>query len=140
MPYTTPVPGSLIDLEAGTPVLTAPPTIALNTLGASTEFDRYDVDAASAATLDRGDALILVDATGAAIDSGTFAGTAELSTASVSSNLLLLGSLSVRLNPIKVGVYADEDGQAFLLSDNPLTEDHLSVVVDFRLVGITLPP
>ena len=140
MPYTTKVPGSLIDLESTAPVLTLPPTFVLNDLGSPIEFDRYDVEATSATTLDRGDDLTLVDQTGGAVDTGTFAGTAELSTASLSSNLLLLGSLSVRLNPVDVGVYVDENDQAYLLSDEPLTEDRLSIIVDFSLVGINLPP
>lgn len=140
MPYTTPVPGSLIDLESSTPVLTLPPTLVLNDLGTPTEFGSYDVDANSATTLNQGDDLTLVNQTGDTVDSGTFAGTAELSTAALSSNVLLLGSLSVRLNPVEVGVYTDESDQAYLLSDDPLTEDRLSVIVDFSLIGISLPP
>ncbi|WP_103172791.1 Hint domain-containing protein [Paracoccus sp. SY] len=146
MPYTTPVPGSLIDLEAATPVLTLPPTFVLNNLGSPTQFNQYDVDATSATTLGQGDALTLVNQNGGTVDTGTFAGTAELSTASVGATVpgllpgIPLGSLSLRLNPIEVGVYVDENDQAFLLSDNPLTEDHLSVIIDFSLVGISLPP
>lgn len=151
MPYTTSVPGSLIDLESDLPILTIPPTIVLNDLGAPTEFDRYDVEANSATTLDKGDQLTLVNDAGGTVGSGTFAGTAELSTEAISSDVEIpgvpplippvpLGSLSVRLNPVEVGVYVDESNQAFLLSDEPLYEDRLSVIVDFRLIGIDLEP
>ncbi|WP_240544642.1 Hint domain-containing protein [Paracoccus sp. AK26] len=151
MPYTTPVPGSLIDLESDLPVLTIPPTSVLNDLDAPTEFDRYDVEANSATTLDRGDQLTLVNETGGAVGSGTFAGTAELSTEAISSDVEIpgipplvppvpLGSLSVRLNPVEVGVYVDESNGAFLLSDEPLNEDRLSIIVDFSLLGIDLDP
>ncbi|WP_347138706.1 Hint domain-containing protein [Paracoccus sp. SSK6] len=48
--------------------------------------------------------------------------------------------MTVQLNPVEVGVYTDEAGRAFLLSDQPLSEDRLSVIVDFSLIGIDLPP
>ncbi|GHG25130.1 Hint domain-containing protein [Paracoccus aerius] len=142
MPYTTAVPNAVIDLEATTPVVQLPPTFVLNfsDLSPSAEFDRYDVEANSATTLDRGDTLSLVDEEGTTVDSGTFAGTGQLTTARVTTNVGLLGSIGVRLNPVDVGFYVDEADQAFMLSDIPLSQDRLSVVVDFSLVGINLSP
>ena len=142
MPYTTAVPNAVIDLEATTPVVQLPPTFVLNfsDLSPSAEFDRYDVEANSATTLDRGDTLSLVDEEGTTVDSGTFAGTGQLTTAQVTTNVGLLGSIGVRLNPVDVGFYVDEADQAFMLSDIPLSQDRLSVVVDFSLVGINLSP
>ena len=126
VPYSTPIPGSFIDLSADTPVLTLPPTFVLNDLGPSTEFDAY---ASSDTTLSSGDNVYLVDADGNSIDSGQFAGTATLSTASTVVGIPGLASASVQVNPISGPIYVDENGQAYMITDEPLSADRLGVTI-----------
>lgn len=129
MPYTTPIPDSFIDLSSGLPVLTLPPTFVLNDLGTSTEFEQYDVAAPSATTLERGDQLTLIDGDGNQVGSGVFAGSLTLTTASTTVGVPGLASAIVQINPVTGSVYVDESGQAYMITDEPLSDDRLGVTV-----------
>ncbi|MCZ0962588.1 Hint domain-containing protein [Paracoccus benzoatiresistens] len=126
MPYSTRIPDSFIDLSADTPVLTLPPTFVLNDLGPSTEFDAFKTNDT---TLDRGDNVYLVDADGNPVDSGQFAGTATLSTAAADASVIGLASATVQVNPITGPIYVDENGQAYMITDEPLSADRLGVTI-----------
>ncbi len=137
MPYTTPLPDSFLDLSAETPILTLPPTFVLNDLGNSTEFAQYDVEATSATTLEPGDELTLVDADGNPVDAGTFAGTATLTTATGGVSVLGLAGATIQINPITAPVYVDENGQAYMITNEPLSADRLGVTI--TIDAILLP-
>lgn len=134
MPYTTPIPDSFIDLSLGLPILTLPPTFVLNDLGTSTEFEQYDVAAPSATILERGDQLALIDGDGNQVDAGIFAGSVTLTTASTTVNVLGLASAIVQVNPVTGSVYVDESGQAYMITDEPLSADRLGVTITIDAV------
>lgn len=136
MPYFTPIPNATIDLTADTPVLGLGTNLLLNQLSGSTQFAQYDVDATTATTLDRGDAMSLVNANGDSLAAGTFAGAGTISTAALVLNLGL-ASLTVQLNPISGSFMVAADGTVNFVSDEPLDDDHLGL----RITGtIGIPP
>lgn len=136
MPYYTQLPDATIDLNATTPVISLGDNLLLNELSNSTAFNQYDVDANEATTLNRGDDVSLVDASGNPLLSGaTYAGSGTLSTAAVGLNLGL-ASLSVQVNPIS-GSYLVDGNTTYFVTDQPLTDDHIGL----KITGtIGLPP
>jgi hypothetical protein len=145
MPFTTQLPNGVITLDTnGLPVISTNFVSILNALGPSVEFTDYDVPGdQGTTTLQNGDnfALRNVDSgTGdiSTVDSGTYLGDFTLSTASATASILG-NSVSVTLNPIEGDVYQDENGDFFMLTDQPLTEDRLGLTVELDpLFGPTL--
>lgn len=145
MPYTTQLPNGVIELDTnGLPIVTTNFISILNALGPSQEFTNYDVPGdQGATTLVNGDdfAMRFVDSgTGAisTVDEGTYVGDFTLSTASVNLNIGLV-NVTVTLNPIEGELYQDENGNFFMISEEPLTEDRLGLSIELDpLVGPTL--
>ena len=136
MPFTTQLPNGVISLDTnGLPVISTNFVSILNALGPSVEFTDYDVPGDQGiTTLRNGDdfAMRNVDSgTGdiSTIDTGTYLGDFTLSTASATASILG-NSLSVTLNPIDGDLYRDENGDFFILTDQPLTEDRLGLTVE----------
>ncbi len=144
MPFTTQLPNGSITLDAnGLPVISANFTSILNALGPSVEFTDYDVPGdQGTTTLENGDEFSLrsVDEeTGdiTTVDQGTYQGDFTLSTASASTNLLL-ARVTVKLNPIPGDLYQDENGDFFMITDEPLTEDRLGLNIEIDpIIGRT---
>ena len=145
MPFTTQLPNGVISLDTnGLPVISTNFVSILNALGPSVEFTDYDVPGnQGTTTLQNGDdfALRNVDSgTGdiSTVDTGTYLGDFTLSTASATAGILG-NSVSVTLNPIDGDLYQDENGDFFLITDQPLTEDRLGLTVEVDpLIGPTL--
>lgn len=145
MPFTTQLPNGAISLDGnGLPVVDTNFLSVLNTLGPSTEFTDYNVPGDQGpTTLTNGDEFNIVNDDGAGtitnVDSGTYLGDFTLSTADVSANLLGLAGVTVSLNPIQGELYQDENDNFFMISDQPLTEDHIGITieVDTILGGVT---
>ena len=145
MPFTTQLPNGAISLDGnGLPVVDTNFLSVLNTLGPSTEFTDYNVPGDQGpTTLTNGDEFNIVNDDGAGtisnVDSGTYLGDFTLSTANVSANLLGLAGVTVSLNPIQGELYQDENDNFFMISDQPLTEDHIGITieVDTILGGVT---
>lgn len=145
MPYSTQLPNGVISLDAdGLPVVDTNFISILNDLGESTEFTDYNVPGEQGLTeLSYGDDFNIVNDDGAgtstSVGSGTYLGSFTLSTADVSANLLGLAEVTVSLNPIEGELYQDEDGNFFMITDEPLDEDHLGITIeiDTFLGGVT---
>lgn len=145
VPFTTQLPNGAISLDGnGLPVVDTNFLSVLNTLGPSTEFTDYNVPGDQGpTTLTNGDEFNIVNDDGAGtisnVDSGTYLGDFTLSTANVSANLLGLAGVTVSLNPIQGELYQDENDNFFMISDQPLTEDHIGITieVDTILGGVT---
>ncbi|MDT1064281.1 Hint domain-containing protein [Paracoccus sp. CPCC 101403] len=144
MPYVTAMPDATIDLTADTPVVSLGDNLVLNDLSASQEFDLYDIQETSGATVDPGDQFDAVQSDGTPVVSGQYAGDATISTASSTVNVLgalgvNLGSLTLDVNSISGEMMIDGSGNAYFVSDDPLDEDHMQVTVNFALLGINTP-
>ncbi len=136
MPYTTQLPNGVIGLDAdGLPVITTSFASFLNALSPGAEFTDYDVPGnQGTTTLENGDdfAMRFVDSgTGdiTTVDQGTYQGEFTLSTASATANILG-NSVTVTLNPIQGDLYQDENGDFFMITDEPLTEDRLGLTIE----------
>lgn len=139
MPYFTTLPDSLLDLDLDTPILSIGENTVLNTLPDSTEFSFYDVGAGGDDILERGENLDLLGGNEEPLLEGlTYGGEATTSNASVGANILALGSLDVTLNPVSGSVMTDADGNVYFVSEDPLDEHHLSVTVDFSVLGFDM--
>lgn len=144
MSFITQLPNGVITLDVnGLPVITTNFSSILNTLSPSVEFTNYDVPGSQGATiLGNGDdfAIRFVDSgTGdiTTIDEGTYQGDFTLSTASATASILG-SSVTVTLNPIEGDLYQDENGNFFMITDEPLTEDRLGLNIEIDpLIGPT---
>lgn len=137
MPYSTELPDGFISLDTnGLPVVDLAFVSVLNDFGPAQEFDIIDVPGEQGlSTLTHGDDFDLRESDGSLVDSGTYMGDITLSTADVSLSLLA-ATVTVELNPIDGELYEDENGDFFMLTDAPLTEDHLGVTVTISpLIG-----
>jgi hypothetical protein len=148
MPYSTQLPDGFITLNAdGLPIVDTNTINILNDFGESTEFTNYNVPGEQGLTeLSYGDSFNIVNDDGAgtstSVDSGTYLGSFTLSTASVSADvdlgLLDVAEVTVSLNPIEGELYQDEDGNFFMITDDPLDEDHLGVTIEIEVLGIQI--
>jgi hypothetical protein len=135
MPYSTQLPNGVISLDAdGLPVVDTNFISILNDLGESTEFTDYNVPGEQGLTeLSYGDSFNIVNDDGAgtstSVGSGTYLGSFTLSTADVSANIGV-AAVTVSLNPIEGELYQDEDGNFFMITDEPLDEDHLGITIE----------
>lgn len=136
MPYTTQLPNGAISLDGnGLPVVDTNFLSVLNSLGGGTEFTDYNVPGnQGSTTLTNGDEFNIFHDDGMGtvtnVDSGTYLGDFTLSTADVSANLLGLAAVTVSLNPINGELYQDENGDFFMISDDPLTRDHIGITIE----------
>jgi len=137
MPYVTQIPDATIDLSTGTPVIDIGNTLLLNELYTSQEFELYDVGSPDGATLGAGDSVSLVGADGTTIVGGQYAGTGTLSTAEVGLDVGLI-SATVQLNALPGQFMVDENGNVFMITDEPLNEDNLNVTLNATLLGDTI--
>lgn len=148
MPYFTALPDSVLDLDLDTPILSIGENTLLNTLPESTEFNFFDVGAGGDDILEPGESVSLLDENEAPLQNLTYGGEATTSNANAGVTLTNplfppipadFGSLTVTLNPVTGSVMSDADGNVYFVSDEPLDEDHLSVTVDFSLLGLNAP-
>ncbi|WP_065169962.1 Hint domain-containing protein [Paracoccus sp. MKU1] len=140
MPYFTEIPSSLITVGVDGVVAFVPDTALLNAFGASQEFAQYDVDDTSATTLQNGDSVTPVNASGTPLTSnpGTYLGSMTLSNAAVGANIPLVGDLTLQVNPVDGHLMSTTDPDTgettyYIITEQPLDADNLTVDVD--LVG-----
>lgn len=146
MPYFTEIPSSLITVGVDGVVAFVPDTALLNAFGASQEFAQYDVDDTSATTLQNGDSVTPVNASGTPLTSnpGTYLGSMTLSNAAVGTSILLVGDLTLQVNPVDGHLMSTTDPDTgdttyYIITEQPLDADNLTVDVDFvSPLGVTL--
>ncbi|RJE86412.1 Hint domain-containing protein [Paracoccus onubensis] len=139
MAYMTQLAGAVLALdELDLTIVEIPPTSVLNNFGSSDEISQYNVqDDGDAATLEQGDYLAPV--TNGTATPGTYVGTgvienAGLTLGSMTDNLLGLG-VSVSVNPIDVDYFADENGNVYAITDEPLSDDRIMASLQVNLPG-----
>ncbi|MBD9525219.1 Hint domain-containing protein [Paracoccus sp. PAR01] len=138
MPSVTQLPDSTIDLEVETPILSLGENFVLNDLNTSQSFDLYDVEGGggSDVTIQPGDEFSTVTAEGTPVVTGTYAGEVTISTAAVDVGTPFLLGATIQLNDITGSLLADESGNAYIVTDDPLDEDHLTATVTVTIAGI----
>lgn len=144
MPYITRINGTVVDLAAPTPIVTLPPTGLLNSLGPSTEFPSYNVDGSGdgtqSETVSTGDFLAPV-VNGEPVP-GTYGGGVTFSNLAVTVGSVsgpLATGLSLQVNPIEGDYFFDENGNVFIITEDPLNQDNLTVTGTLSLLGAQTP-
>ena len=139
MAYMTQLAGAVLALdELDLTIVEIPPTSVLNNFGASDEITQYNVqDDGDAATLEQGDYMAPV--TNGTPTPGTYVGTGVIENAGATlGNMSLLG-VNVSVNPIDVDYFADESGNVYAITDDPLSDDRIMATITVRLTPITNP-
>ncbi|WP_273687561.1 Hint domain-containing protein [Ketogulonicigenium vulgare] len=140
MPYLTAVNGAVVNLSLPTPILTLPSTNILNAFGTSTLFSQYNVDGvgdgSTPETVQGGDYLAPI--IGGSPVPGTYAGSGTFQTAGLTVGNAILGA-TVRLNPVGVDYFVDENDQLYIISDAPLDAANLTVTITVNALGTSTP-
>jgi len=145
MAYLTPIPGAVLELDDVSllNVVSMPDTTVLNDLDGSQEITSYQVedDDNGAETLEQGDYMApVVD--GAPVP-GTYVGSGTIENAGLTlgdmtdsglGGALALG-IQVSVNPIEGDYFADESGNVYFISEEPLSADRIMASISVNLPG-----
>lgn len=134
MPYFTLLPDTFIDLTVLNPVLIENNQMLLNDLSGSLDFLRYDVDSFMATVLQRGDGLALIDEASDTVKAGKYVGTITYSTTEININQGP-AVVTLEINPITAQAFIDGVNQVYLVTDQPLDKDHISVTLSVSALG-----
>lgn len=142
MAYITQLNGALITLDLnGLPVITVPPTSVLNDFGTSSEVTGFNVqDDGNPGTVSSGE-FLAAETEGGTIR-GAFAGNATIENAGLSLGSPTGGFLSpnlgisVSVNPISGQYVAGEDGNAYFISEDPLSANRIMATLTVKLPGL----
>ena len=141
MPFITQINGATVDLSAATPLVTLPSTGLLNNISASAEFPSYNVNGAGDGTQPEAvsNGYYLAPVLDGTPLPGTYGGGVTFSNAAVTvgsvSGFLATG-LSLQVNPIEGSYFFDENGNVFIITDDPLNADNLTVTGTLSLAGV----
>ncbi|TJZ91767.1 Hint domain-containing protein [Paracoccus gahaiensis] len=143
MPFLTQINGATIDLGAETPVVTLPPTGVLNSFGESREFEQYNVlDDGSSTTTQPGEYLAPI--VGGEPIAGSYQGGVEFSNVGLNLGPVSVTSLidiraTITVNQITGDYFIDQSGNVFIISEDPLDADNLTVSGSLTTTTAGLP-
>ncbi|MDB6178635.1 Hint domain-containing protein [Paracoccus sp. Z330] len=139
MPFLTGIPdATLATVGADLTVVDLPPTQLINLFGASRTFEEFDIASPLGDTLTQGDEIAPIDSTGQSLEEGTYLGEATLMNAGATVGLPGVADISLTVNPIEGQVMQDEDGNVFMITDDELSDDRLSVTAAVTVLGIPI--
>ena len=137
MAFVTQVPSSFIGLNVDTPVL------ATGQIGVLNDFQNGqpvtgDIGATNegpggAIVADPGEA-ITVPVDGGSV-SGVYVGPATLSSVSTTVGIPQLANLNITLNPINGQLFQGDDGNAYLITDDPIDDGRLGATLTTTILG-----
>lgn len=138
MPFLTQINGATIDLEAETPVVTLPPSGVLNSFGESREFEQYNVlNDDSSTTTQPGEYLAPV--VGGEPIPGSYQGGVDFSNAGLTLGPILGISATINVNQISGDYFVDNNGNVFIITENPLDAANLTANVSITSPGLFGP-
>lgn len=130
MPFLTQINGATIDLEAETPLVTLPSTGVLSSFGQSRQIEEYNVlRDDSPRTTEAGEYVAPV--VGGQAIPGSYQGGVDFSNAGLSLGPvpLVVGNIraTITINQISGDYFVDQAGNVFIITENPLNADNLTV-------------
>lgn len=135
MAYLTEIPDAFLTVGADLTIVNLPPTQLINLFSPSQEIGGFDIDSPTGDTLTQGDNITPVDSMGQPIEEGTYLGQATLLNAGANVGLPGIANIGLTVNPIEGQLMQDEDGNVFMITDDELSADRLSVTATITVAG-----
>lgn len=137
MAYIAEVPGNLLTFELDAWVIDTNTNNVLNGFFSNSQETTGDISATNqggdGSVAESGETVTVPTAGGEI--SGEYAGPVVLSTQNVSVGIPTLANLNIKLNDIEGHLIRAEDGTTYIVTDDPVTEDHLGATATITVLG-----